>query len=112
MESAKALRYKRGAREIRTDCVKRIAWRRDRLKVKCGLTIGVLSSSARRDLLSGPRGAVTVRRLRIGAEAKNVDVIDKKVMLANMEQTWGRNERTVALVGKLSYFPAPRSTRR
>jgi hypothetical protein len=59
-------------------------------------------------LLSGSTGAVTVRRLWTGAEAKNVDVIIKKVLLANLGADWGRNERTVALVGKLSYFPPPR----
>jgi len=29
-------------------------------------------------------------------------------MLARTEQAGGRNERTVALVGKLRYFPPPR----
>jgi len=33
-------------------------------------------------------------------------------MLAELGQAGGRNEQTVALVGKLSYFPPPRLTRR
>jgi hypothetical protein len=59
-------------------------------------------------LLSGPLAAVTVRGLRTGAEATNqIQMNSYKAMPWNMGQAGGRNEQTVALVGKLGYFPPP-----
>lgn len=59
------------------------------------------------ELLSGSLGAVTVRRLWTGAEAINEIMNIHKVVPAMAVLAGGRNERTVALVGKLGYFPPP-----
>jgi hypothetical protein len=59
------------------------------------------------ELLSGSLEAVTVRRLWTGAEAINETMNIYKVVPAMAVQAGGRNERTVALVGKLGYFPPP-----
>jgi hypothetical protein len=65
-------------------------------------------SQSQTQLLSGSLEAVTVRRLWTGAEATNETTINiDKVVPAMAVQAGGRNERTVALVGKLGYFPPP-----
>ena len=112
MAGAQALCDQRRTREVRAGGVKRIARRRDRLTVNAPFTMRVVPVASQTELLSGPRRTVTVRRLWTGAKATNVNLIDDMVMLANMGQAGGRNERTVALVGKYGYFPPPRLTRR
>jgi hypothetical protein len=71
-----------------------------------------MPSLSQTELLSGYAAAGTVRRLWTGTKAQNVNLITEMAMLEKMEQAGGRNERTVALVGKLGYFPPPRLTRR
>ena len=67
-----------------------------------------MTNEMHNQLLSGPSPAVTVQRLRTGAEATNQILMNTyKVMPWYMGQAGGRNERTVALVGKLGYFPPP-----
>jgi hypothetical protein len=68
----------------------------------------VMPKQSQTQLLSGLAAAVTVRRLRTGAEAQNeIPMNADKVMPWTLGQAGGRNERTVALVGKLGYFPPP-----
>src|SRR5688500_10014783 len=84
MESAEALCHPGRAREVRTECVKRITWCRDGLKWRN-------AAGTRTRLLSGPTGAVTVRRLWTGAEATNVRLIEGRARKAGPGD--GTNER-------------------
>jgi hypothetical protein len=64
-------------------------------------------------LLSGFGSAVTVRRLWIGAEAKNADsIISRMVMLANMEHDLGTERTNGCAGGKAWLLSATRFTRR
>src|SRR5262245_20733420 len=81
MAGAKAICDQRCTREIRADCVKRIARRRDRLTGNPRFTIRVVPMGSTTELLSAMRRTVTVRRLWTGAKATNVNLIDDKVML-------------------------------
>ena len=74
VESTQAVRDPGRAREIRTDRVKRIARRGDRLTVNTSFTIRVVKGLPQTQLLSGIAPAGTVRRLWTGAEAKNVNL--------------------------------------
>jgi hypothetical protein len=64
--------------------------------------------SRQTELLSGLAAAVRVQRLWTGAEATTqIPMNIYKAMPEDEGQAGGRNERTVALVGKLGYFPPP-----
>src|SRR5262245_38412984 len=78
MEGAQTLCDEGSAGEIRTDCVKRVDRRSDRLTVKRAITISVVPIGSQTGLLSGPAPAVTVRRLWTGTKAKNVNLITRR----------------------------------
>ena len=71
-KAPQALCDRRGAGEVRTHCVERIARRGDGLS-EMRDRLRVISSRSQTQLLSGLAGAVTVRRLWTGAEASNVN---------------------------------------
>ncbi len=112
VEGAEALCDQRRPGEIRAECVKRVARRGDRLTVNSPYTMCALARWPQTELLSVQAAAVTVRRLWTGAEAKKRIFDELNGHARKVGADRGRNDRTVALVGKLGYFPPPRLTRR
>jgi len=106
MDCAKTLCDERGIGKVRADRVKRFAWRSDGLTMNARFTDSVMRSRSHIQLLSGLAAAGRVRRLRTGAEAKNVNLKMIVAKLARTELSRGTERTNGCTGGKASLLSA------